>query len=74
MTPSRFIECLAYMNWSREKLADILECEEGLVHAWATGREEIPVTLVVWLEGLATCHEAAGIPTTWRKKNLRHEP
>lgn len=42
MTPSRFIECLAYMSWSREKLSEILECEEGSVHAWATGREKIP--------------------------------
>lgn len=74
MTPPRFIECLAYLFWSLDDLAEILECEDGLVHAWAAGQEEIPPNLAAWLETLAKCHEAAGVPTTWKRKKFRTLP
>ncbi|PSH64752.1 hypothetical protein CU102_21130 [Phyllobacterium brassicacearum] len=68
MTPPRFLECLAYLFWSRETLAEILECEPVLVKEWAEGREPIPPQLARWLETLALAHAKAGIPTAYRRK------
>ncbi len=41
----RFTECLAYLFWSQETLADILDCDRFLVRAWAEGGQPIPGTL-----------------------------
>ncbi len=73
MTPQRFLECLAYLFWTRETLAEVLECDPALINAWATGREEIPAGLAAWLETLAKAHEAAGVPTTYRKARFSAE-
>lgn len=43
------------------------------INAWATGREEIPAGLAAWLETLTKAHEAAGIPTTYRKARFSAE-
>ncbi|WP_162707140.1 hypothetical protein [Phyllobacterium sophorae] len=37
----RFSECLAYLFWSQETLADILECDRYLGRAWAEGRQPV---------------------------------
>ena len=68
MTPSRFMECLAYLFWSRETLVDILECDPVLVKEWAEGREPVPPQLAAWLESLAVAHAKAGIPTAYRRR------
>lgn len=38
------------------------------VEALEAGNTEVPAGLAAWLETLARCHEAAGIPTTYRGK------
>ena len=57
MTPARFIECLEALHWSNDQLAEIFECDEGLIEAWMLGLVEIPPKAAAWLETLAVVHE-----------------
>jgi hypothetical protein len=66
MTSDRFSECLAYLFWSQETLAGVLDCDTMLVRAWAEGGQEIPPELAAWLETLALLHEVSGIPSRYR--------
>jgi hypothetical protein len=67
----RFSECLAYLFWSQETLADILECDRYLVRAWAEGRQPVPACIAAWIETLALVHEVTGIPDNYIGKQLR---
>src|SRR5262249_55577226 len=66
MTPARFTECLLHIRWTPINLASALQCDLSWVEAMEAGNAEVPVGLAAWLETLAQCHEAAGIPTTYR--------
>ncbi|MEY9625680.1 hypothetical protein [Sinorhizobium fredii] len=66
MTPERFAECLASLRWTTIELTSALQCQLSWVEAMESGHAEIPGDLARWLEGLARCHEAAGIPTRYR--------
>lgn len=66
MTPERFVEALNCVHWTSGHVAQLLGCSEELVDAWASGKEDIPPQIGVWLERLAEAHEAVGVPTTFR--------
>lgn len=66
MTPARFTECLLHIRWTPINLASALQCDLSWVEAMEAGNAEVPAGLAAWLEVLAQCHEAAGIPTTYR--------
>ncbi|MGO6733591.1 hypothetical protein ELI49_36365 [Rhizobium ruizarguesonis] len=66
MTPARFTECLLHIRWTPINLASALQCDLSWVEALEAGNVEVPSGLLAWLETLAQCHEAAGIPTTYR--------
>ncbi|ASY72849.1 hypothetical protein [Sinorhizobium fredii] len=66
MTPERFAECLASLRWTTIELTSALQCQLSWVEAMESGHAEIPEDLARWLESLAKCHEAAGIPTRYR--------
>ncbi len=66
MTPARFNECLLHIRWTPINLASALQWDLSWVEALEAGNVEVPAGLAVWLETLAQCHEAAGIPATYR--------
>ncbi|AYG57992.1 hypothetical protein [Rhizobium jaguaris] len=66
MTPERFSECLLHIRWTPINLASALQCDLSWVEAMEAGNAEVPDGLAAWLETLAQCHEAAGVPTTYR--------
>jgi hypothetical protein len=66
MTPARFTECLLHIRWTPINLASALQCDLSWVEALEAGNAEVPSGLASWLETLAQCHEAAGIPQTYR--------
>ena len=66
MTPARFTECLLHIRWTPINLASALQCDLSWVEALEAGNAEVPTGLAAWLETLAQCHEAAGIPDTYR--------
>ncbi|MBA8881095.1 hypothetical protein [Phyllobacterium myrsinacearum] len=70
MDHNRFSECLAYLFWSQETLADILECDRFLVRAWAEGGQPIPGSIAAWIETLALLHEVSGIPDDYKGRKL----
>ena len=53
MTPTRFREILAALEWSQRALARILNLPEGLVRQWARGARPIPEDVAAWLEEVA---------------------
>lgn len=57
MTPDRFRECLAALDWSQRGLADLLGVQERQVRRWAQGAR-IPEPVADWLELLARFHKA----------------
>jgi hypothetical protein len=66
MTKERFSECLLHIRWTPINLASALQCDLSWVEALEAGNIEVPAGLAAWLETLAQCHEAAGVPTTYR--------
>jgi hypothetical protein len=66
MTSTRFAECLLHIRWTPINLASALQCDLSWVEALEAGAIEIPVELATWMETLAQCHEAAGVPTSFR--------
>ncbi|WP_018237155.1 hypothetical protein [Ensifer sp. BR816] len=66
MTPERFTACLASLRWTAIDLTSALQCQLSWVEAMESGQAEIPDDLAAWLERLAGCHEAAGVPTRYR--------
>ncbi|WP_419900760.1 nuclease [Roseomonas sp. USHLN139] len=54
MTPDRFRECLALLDWTQRGLARQLERHEGTVRQWARGTVRIPDDVEAWLEVRAT--------------------
>jgi hypothetical protein len=66
MTPARFTECLLHIRWTPINLASTLQCDLSWVEALEAGNIEMPAGLAAWLETLAQCHEAAGVPTIFR--------
>lgn len=58
MTPERFVKCMEALHWSNDQLAEVFECDESLIEAWAMGLEEIPPKVAAWLHALATVHIA----------------
>lgn len=54
MTPTRFREILAALEWTQRGLARILDRPEGLVRQWARGARPIPGDVATWLEVAAT--------------------
>ncbi|EJC75075.1 hypothetical protein Rleg10DRAFT_3633 [Rhizobium leguminosarum bv. trifolii WSM2012] len=73
MTPARFTECLLCIRWTPINLASALQCDLSWVEAMEVGNAEVPAGLAAWLETLARCHEAAGIPTTYRERGHSEE-
>jgi transcriptional regulator with XRE-family HTH domain len=57
MTPTRFRECLALLDWTQRGVARLLGRQEGTVRQWARGVVSIPGDVSEWLERLARCHE-----------------
>jgi len=57
MTPDRFNECLAAMDWSVKGLADFLGLPHTRPRRWAEGRYPVPPEVATWLERLAEVHE-----------------
>ena len=57
MTPDRFHECLAALDWSQRGLATRLGIHDSRVRRWASGRYPIPEPIAVWLDTLARFHE-----------------
>ena len=57
MTPDRFRECLAALDWTMRGVAALLHVDERQVRRWATG-SRIPEPIAAWLELLAQFHEA----------------
>jgi hypothetical protein len=57
MTPDRFRECLALLDWTQRGVARLLERQEGTVRQWARGAVQIPGDVGAWLERLAKFHE-----------------
>ncbi|MDX3928623.1 MAG: hypothetical protein QHC90_22820 [Shinella sp.] len=66
MTPARFSECLLLIRWTPINLASALQCELSWIEAMEAGNAKVPEELASWLETLAQCHKAAGIPTAFR--------
>jgi hypothetical protein len=66
VTPARFNECLLHIRWTPINLASALQCDLSWVEALEAGNIEVPAGLAAWLETLAQCHEAAGVPNTYR--------
>jgi len=66
MTPERFTECLLHIRWTPINLASALQCDLSWVEAMEVGNAKVPDGLAEWLETLAQCQEAAGVPTTYR--------
>lgn len=62
MTPNRFRECLAVLNWSQRGLAEKLYCDDRIVRRWADGSEMMPVSVERWLEELVSAHKALPPP------------
>ena len=50
MTPTRFRECLAVLDWTQRGLARQLDRPEGTVRQWARGTVQIPADVSAWLE------------------------
>lgn len=57
MSPSRFRECLAALDWSQRGLARLLDRAEGTVREWARGRLPVPAEVAEWLEARASSAE-----------------
>jgi len=76
MTPDRLVQCLEALHWSPDQLAEIFECDKGLVEAWVMGLEEIPPKAAAWIETLATLHEhmEADKPKSLRGKRAKGSP
>ncbi len=62
MTPDRFHECLAALDWSQRGLAKLLGVHDGRTRRWASGRYPIPEPIAAWLDTLARFHEAHPAP------------
>jgi hypothetical protein len=58
MAPDRFRACLAALNWSHSRLADLLDVDTRQVRRWASGGHAVPERIAVWLDRLAGFHEA----------------
>lgn len=58
MTPDRYVECLEWLQWDTEVLAEVLGCDQSLTEAYSLGLAEVPIKLGAWLETLAQAHEA----------------
>lgn len=71
MTPCRFNQFLAYINWSHQELALILGCDENLTRAWTMGLERIPESLASWVEALPNTSGELDAPKTWCSKELK---
>jgi DNA-binding transcriptional regulator YdaS (Cro superfamily) len=50
MTPARFRECLAVLDWTQRGLARLLSRPEGTVRQWARGAVQIPPAVAAWIE------------------------
>ncbi len=57
MSPTRFRECLAALDWSQRGLARLLDRAEGTVREWARGRLPVPTEVSEWLEARARAAE-----------------
>lgn len=62
MSPTRFHECLATLDWTQRGLARRLGVHDGRTRRWASGRYPIPEPIAVWLETVAHFHEANPAP------------
>lgn len=67
MTPSRFRDCLAVLDWSQRGLARLLERAEGSVRMWARGASEVPDDVAEWLEARAAHAEQHPPPRRLRR-------
>ncbi|HTM78613.1 MAG TPA: hypothetical protein VL133_13415 [Devosia sp.] len=74
MTPARFVQCLDALHWSTQTLADILNCDESLVEAWALGLRTVPAKTARWLNTLAVAHENAERDRPRPLKGKRYTP
>ncbi|MDX3929278.1 MAG: hypothetical protein QHC90_26185 [Shinella sp.] len=72
LTPEMFRRRLASLQWSKEQLADILECDISWVNAIDDGEISAPPLLAAWLNTLAMAHDTVGIPEVYRKR--KHKP
>lgn len=61
MTPDRFRECLAALDWSQRGFAALVRVDERQVRRWAAGAT-IPPAIAAWLEMLARFHETHPLP------------
>jgi len=52
MTPTRFRQILAALEWRQRGLARILDRPEGTVRQWARGAVRIPEDVAAWLEAI----------------------
>ncbi|PPQ35428.1 hypothetical protein CCS01_07510 [Rhodopila globiformis] len=53
MTPDRFRDCLAALDWSQRGLAQRLGLQPTTVRRWAAGTGRIPEEVARWLERVA---------------------
>jgi len=67
MTPDRFRQCLAVLNWSQRGLAEKLYCDDRMVRRWADGSEIMPEAVESWLEALVSAHQALPLPIAAKK-------
>lgn len=65
MTPDRFRECLAALQWSQRGFADYLGLHYTTVQRMAAGRQVIPDNVADWLDALAAAHQARPFPVGW---------
>lgn len=62
MTPTRFMECLGLLRWSKRTLAEAASLDERQVRRWTAGQADVPPAIAAWLERAARFHAANPVP------------
>lgn len=72
MTQNELCDALNDIRWTPATLAQALECDVSLVHAWLSGNVAIPVGVAAWVRVLADCHRAVELEKPKSLKGKRH--
>lgn len=62
MTPSRLVQCLETIGWTRRGVAAQIGLSEMSFRRYEAGTARVPDDIAAWLETLAAAHKANPAP------------
>jgi hypothetical protein len=62
MTPLRYLEIVACLDWGPQHIADVLGRNERTPRRWASGASPVPDRVAAWLEAVTAAVRAVPVP------------